>query len=91
MKVKIYNSDFDLEKYDTKEFVELLYQSEIVAFNVTASQFKSINSILMPISKEYEYVQEFLSVSNGDCLYYYRPVDYDRNKVKSFLNKELNK
>ncbi len=91
MKVKIYSSNFDINKYDTKEFVELMCKGEIVAFNVMASQFRAINSVLMPVSSEYEYVQEFIVGPKADNLYYYRPNDSDRNKVKSFLIKELNK
>jgi hypothetical protein len=91
MKVVIYKSDFDINKYDLNDFVDLMNQETVIAFNVTTDQFRAIHTKLMHNIAEYEYVQEFFTDSNSDNLFYYRPVEFDKTKVKTFLIKELNK
>jgi len=91
MKAVIYKSDFDINKYDLNDFVELMNQETVIAFNVMPAQFRAIHSKLMHNIAEYEYVQEFFANSSTDYLYYYRPVEFDKTKVKTLLIKELNK
>ncbi len=91
MKAVIYKSDFDIDKYDLNDFVDLMNQETVIAFNVTPAQFKAIHSKFMHSIAEYEYVQEFFTDSKSDYLYYYRPVEFDKTKVKTLLIKELNK
>lgn len=91
MKAVIYKSDFDINKYDLNDFVELMNQEIIIAFNVMPAQFRAIHTKLMHNIAEYEYVQEFCTDSKSDYLYYYRPVEFDKTKVRTLLIKELNK
>lgn len=91
MKAVIYKSDFDVNKYDLNDFIELMNQEIIIAFNVMPAQFKPIHTKLMHNIAEYEYVQEFCTDPKNENLYYYRPVEYDQTKVRTFLVKELNK
>ncbi len=91
MKAVVYKSDFDINKYDLNDFADLMNQKIIIAFNVKPAQFRAIHTKLMHNIAEYEYVQEFFTDPRIDYLYYYRPVEFDKTKVKTLLMKALNK